>query len=1128
MTSIPPPDQKERQQAIDPRISVHVEAPAGSGKTAVLLKRYLRLLAQVQEPEDILALTFTRKAAGELRARVQKELLGRTDSDDNLKPHQAELRELALAASRHQVDKGVSFLERLHISTFHSFCAQLLRQAPHEAGLPPDFGLLEDREGTRLQQEAVELMRRRLAGLPPGHETRQALVRRLVRMNNNWPWLAAELQGLLARRDILGDFISLARECRDPAAYEAILVDHLGKFLLPALADLAEEFRLAEIGRAWPDLHRYLRESGADLAGTLPEAIPGAGLTDLAGWRAVAEGLLSSQGGCYRRLSPPKFPQGMAATPFGSLLLELPGRLVQQLNEFRDLPAILLQPDEVPAVQDLIILLHQTLAAYEELCASRRAVDFIALEQAALKLLAGDDRGEMLSRVYRRLTHLLVDEFQDTSVNQIDLLCRLLNTWQGDPNRSLMVVGDPKQSIYGWRQARLELFYRSRQGLPCPGAPPVQHLTLSTNFRSSQKLILWANAVFGKTIMQNRRESGVDFRRTEAAPEAALGDDPGLFLFNDPDRSRARELEAAWLARELAAFTQKQQARDPQDRETAGVLLFVRRHLPTYLKACRQAGLSLRVRDGLPLLESLAVQQGHTAAAALVQPHDDVAWAALLRSFAGPQPLSLMAEVAVRDGDFWREKIAGFAAAPHCPPRVREVYRAAAAAQERIGREPLHDILGDWLIQVGAWQQAAAAEGPQGVANLKAYLNLLAAASSGTPEATLSQVQDLLAQAYQPPDPRAEDSPVEVLTVHGAKGLEYDYVYLPHLDWEPLRSARNEAPFLLEEAPDAGTAVIALNRPYAQKDQSVLYRTLKNAANHRSLAEARRLFYVAVTRARKRLALSAVVKRNKDGEFQFSGNSPLGWLRRHYPKADLFPGVVHLWPEPPLRVSLLQEVSEGAAPPESPKPMPPPYELHPEPRPYELRFPSQLAVKPGVATPGRPAALTDPTARLRGDITHRLLETLSRGKPLPEAETVAPALLPAAPSPAAALDLAREILAEVRACQDDPFLAPLLDPDLPLARSEWLLEAWPAAGTVYRGQIDRLVFDGRQWWLLDYKTSRPAPNIPWEEFLSQEVEQYRPQLLAYREMAARFFNLTPPERINTVLYFTASRRHVFL
>ena len=228
------------------------------------------------------------------------------------------------------------------------------------------------------------------------------------------------------------------------------------------------------------------------------QAVPGAELDDLKAWRDIADGILTGKGECYQTFSKPKFPKGFKDSPWCRLLQDLPAGLVERLNFFRGMSPILLPEDEVAAVQDLIILLHQALTTYEELCASRRSLDFTALEQVALRVLTDDDLPELFNRLDRRLTHLLVDEFQDTSVNQMNLLCRLLAGWQGDRRHSLMVVGDPKQSIYGWRQARVELFFKSRvdKRLPCPEAPPFEILTLETNFRSTSKLIEWVNLGF--------------------------------------------------------------------------------------------------------------------------------------------------------------------------------------------------------------------------------------------------------------------------------------------------------------------------------------------------------------------------------------------------------------------------------------------------------------------------------------------------------------------------------------------------------------------------------------------------------------------------------------------------------
>ena len=157
---------------------------------------------------------------------------------------------------------------------------------------------------------------------------------------------------------------------------------------------------------------------------------------------------------------------------------------------------------------------------------------------------------------------------------------------------------------------------------------------------------------------------------------------------------------------------------------------------------------------------------------------------------------------------------------------------------------------------------------------------------------------------------------------------------------------------------------------------------------------------------------------------------------------------------------------------------------------------------------------------------HRALQTLARGNPRPNAVSLAAALRQEGLARPVAAALAVEIEAELAACQADPFLTALLAPDRPWAASEWLLEDQPQPGAIRRGVIDLLTFDGHNWWLLDYKTSRPAAGEDWEAFITQETAKYRPQLLAYREMAARAQGIDPPEAIRLGIYFTACRRVV--
>jgi ATP-dependent helicase/nuclease subunit A len=1113
-----PSDQAARDRALDPRESFHLEAPAGSGKTSVLLARFLSLLARVEAPEELLALTFTRKAAGELKTRVMQLLWERQEPGPGSSPHELKLRELAQQVFARHFD-GLQLKlapERLPVMTFHSFCAQLLRLAPQEAGVPLDFQLLEENEARWLKQEAMEELRRRLGARPARDPVRQALVRRLVRLNNDWRRLAGELTGLLSRRDSLKEFLELAAASREPAAYQGLLAERFRLALLPVLTALGDGLQASELGENWRQFRAALK--GAPLGEALPPALPGTSPGDLGAWQAVAQALLTQAGEARKSLTPKVgFPANLDKARWSPMLQGLPARVVLGLKQCRDLAPAGVSPEEASALQDLVILLGEALTVYGELCSSRRALDFIQLEQATLHLLKVEDPGELLLRLDQRLTHLLVDEFQDTSQNQMILLCRLMAGWEPASGRTLMVVGDPKQSIYGWRQAKPRLFLESRTGLPCPeaAATPLTPLLLTVNFRATATLIAWANQVFGDTVLGAATEGEIEFHAADPGPGATAGPAPQLALFEADDALAAREQEARWLARQVAEALPS--LKEP---ENIGILLFTRRHLPVYLKALSEAGVAVKVREGLKLYESPVAAHLHNLARALTRPADGAAWAGVLRGPFAPQPLEVLAWVALRPGELWPEKLARAADQEECPEALRRLARSLLAAQGLLGRRPLAEIIYGLLDETGAWEEVATWEGPAGVANARAYLDLLQAAESGLPEATFGKTDFNLAEAYQPPDPRAQGSPVELLTVHGAKGLEFTQVFLPYLDWQPLASEDKTPPFLLEEIPGAALHGLALARPYREEKQSSLYSLLRQLKNRRVLNEARRVFYVAVTRARQRLVMSGVLK----GDLNPRAESPLGWVAQHYRQPPPPGGASAVWSAPEMAVVAPEEILAAPGPgaaPESQE-LPAPLEFQPEPAPYQVSYPSQLAAGAWEAEAGA----EDPeTARVRGEVMHRALERLAREGTLPEAAALAAALRQEGLPPAPAERLAPELLAELNACRTDPFLARLLAPGQPEAHSEWLLEDAAAPGTLRRGVMDLLVWDGESWWLLDYKTSRPRDPGAWEEFLAREREHYRPQLLAYREMAARARGIAPGD-IRVALYFTAYRKVV--
>ena len=284
---------------------------------------------------------------------------------------------------------------------------------------------------------------------------------------------------------------------------------------------------------------------------------------------------------------------------------------------------------------------------------------------------------------------------------------------------------------------------------------------------------------------------------------------------------------------------------------------------------------------------------------------------------------------------------------------------------------------------------------------------------------------------------------------------------------------------------------------------------------------------MAVTRAQKKLHLSGVITCNQ-GQWGAPANSPLGWLWEHYGgAAPPAPGGRARWPGPDLEVShhgyASEVIRQIPSIPELPEALP----FTPEPLPYAMVFPSQLV---GEVPDNRTetALAEEPESdipRLRGELIHRTLETLAAGDEPPSEAALTIAIRQAGVAADLAPTLARELAAELMACRREPFLARLLESCRTQGQgmSEWLLEDRPAQGVFRRGRIDLLARDGDVWWLVDFKTSRPAAGEDWEAFMARELEKYRPQLLAYQEMVAKIKGLDP-ESIRPALYFTAGPR----
>jgi ATP-dependent helicase/nuclease subunit A len=1118
----PLPDIEIRNKALDIRRSFHLEAPAGSGKTWLLTGRFLRLLAEIDHPHEIVALTFTNKAAGEMRQRIH-DFLDKTERGEVPQyPHEQILLEAATRARKRQPVHRLQAPDSLRIMTFHGFCLHLIQRAPLEASVPPGSKVMPDEEQRQLRTQIAASTIQDLLYRPSGDPLRQAVENRLLRLNNNWLALREELADLLEKRDLLDDLLTLMGHHPDKEQLEEILTGRLEVVIKLRLDKCRAAFNSTSLGRNWPSFINHLHKFGAEAADSLPEILPPAEGSHLGNWQDVATALTTLDGRPRKRLGPASgFYKGFSNTPWAEKIQELSPESLKHLLNIKGLPPLTDGIANLDTLYDLVLVVGEALNRYRSMCRQRRLLDYVELEQAALRLFDQESPTDLQLFLDREIQHLLVDEFQDTSRSQWLLLQHLCCGWQPDSGRTLFVVGDPKQSIYAFRKAEVSLFLEAAKGLPLPGQVlfPLESLHLSANFRSHPRLVEWNNQIFSQTIMRKADDEADEVVHVSAEALATpTPDQLSLTLFSSENEAAdLREAEAAWLGKAVSKELQHL-----PDREKIGILLFARTHLSSYLKGLQDGGVAVRVQEGAPLLLQKEVLHLRQIAHALVRPQDDLAWAALLRAPWSWLTLNQFVQVASHPEPSWLDKIKTFREDFSI---VEHVWQEMSKARQRLARDSLAELVENIWVELDGPAAVAATGSTASVASCRSYLDILAQAEQGLPEDTLVKAEMLLQNAYAPPDPGAASSPVELMTVHRAKGLEFDVVFLPFLDWNPLSGGRlSQPPYLVEKLPGSrGEHLIAMAPDKRREKTPGLYRLLRDMGNKKKLAEAKRIFYVAVTRARRSLYLSGVL-RNRDNELIPQKDSPLWWLCTHYrlnlsEKQELIAENTHhldLYFNPVVAPESVHEKGEIHMLPE-------PLPFSSEPVPYSTLAPSQMTDWDQTTAEHR----EDPNGRARGAVTHRLIEHLSHGRPLPEPHALAAALTSEGVSETAAKPLADEILKEVTLCLQEDFFYWLVKQEHPQSHSEWSLEDLPAADRIRTGTVDRVVFDGSDWWIVDYKTSRPLDGESVDSFLERECHLYRPQLHAYGEMVANYFKVDS-RTVRTVLYFTALQRKVEL
>ena len=1094
-------DAAARVAALDPERSFIVQAPAGSGKTGLLTQRFLCLLARVDHPEEVVAVTFTRKAAAEMRDRVLAALAAAARGVAPEEAHGRQTRILGETALQRDQHRGWRLLEnpgRLRIVTIDALCATIARQMPVVSGLG-GMPAMSDDPGALYRAAA----RRALDSLEEGGGWSEPTAVLLDHLDNNRTQAEAMLANMLARREqwlrhVVGGGAGQERRERLEAALARAVAAGLAQVAATVPAGLRDELS-ALAGYAAANL----REAGGD--NPLAAWLDGPGFPDgdpasLPLWRGLRTLLLTGEGSWRRQVDKRiGFPPGSGAAEKADCK-RMKGRVVDLLARLGESPGCLAALQGVEKLPEpaytaaqwrildaLLTLLPMAVAQLLVLFGDQGVADFAEMAQAAQNALGdADSPTDLALRLDYGLKHVLVDEFQDTSQGQFRLLQRLTAGWSGEDGRTLFLVGDPMQSIYRFREAEVGLFLKARrEGI---GQVALEPLRLEVNFRSRQGMVDWVNGHFGQVLAprEDGGEGAVPF--SASVPFHPPGDAQPVTVHPRLSRDDAAEAEA--VVRLATAARQR--------GESVAILGRARPHLTAIVAALTRHGQRYQGVEIESLAGRVIIQDLLALTRALTHPADRIAWLAVLRApWCGLSLRDLLRLAPAEAPETVWECLADAGRIRRLSPDGQErlarvagvLYAHGWMGRRRSGAFPGGDTLRAWVE--GVWERLggpAVAGGGSDLDDARVFFSLLAAMERGGELPDFSEFRERVAQLFAAVDPEG-DPGLQLMTIHKAKGLEFDTVILPGLG---RRSGRDDPPLLAWMAQPDGLLLAPVKRSDHTRADPI-HDYLRWLEKRRGEHETGRLLYVAATRARRRLHLLGHVREGRDGVRPEAGSL-----------------LDRLWPTLSTTFEAAIDREGGAAVGEeaSGTASGAPGTAWRLPSAWRLPEPP-----PGVRTSSPPAAvLEEPVpfewagemARLTGMAAHRLLRVMAAEGLERWDEQAVRDHLPAIRAHLLHLGAPRQRLEEAARRVERGLLATLADP-----RGRWILDhrhrqgrseyalSGLLDGRLVRVVMDRTFVDDQGVrWIIDFKTSEHGGGDV-AGFLDNERLRYQDQMARY-------------------------------
>ena len=858
-------DKATREKALDITKSFIVQAPAGSGKTALLTQRVLALLGQANEPEECLAITFTRKAAAEMRERILQALQDAYENKPVVAEYDTQTRRLADRVLARDKIRNWNIFDnpnRLKIQTIDSLNVSLTRRMPILSG----FGAQPEVVTTAnelyllavtavlnesiIDKHYMPYLNVILKHLDNDREMVKKLFSSLLPLREQWlPYIIQTRSETVAKegleiglKTVVTDFLQQLVEAIPP-----------GFTQLPIIAARAANYV------------RGLEPTSAIINCLDLTTWPTSNLTDLNAWYGIAELLLTKEGSlrkivtqaqgffapslCKDKLQKAELTAHKQSMLECLQLLSNETGFLANLQMLNYLPPLEYSPQQWDFMAALVKILPLLVAQLTVIFREKGQIDLPEVSMAARMALGGQDSpSDLALALDYKLLHILVDEFQDTSIAQFRLLEHLVTGWTPGDGKTLFLVGDPMQSIYRFRQAEVGLFVNAKKtGI---GSIKVEPLQLTANFRSTTQIVSWINTVFKEIFPIKNNITLGEVAYVDSVPVVSHIDGVVNFsCFKSDDDS----IEV----QQIVQLINIRKAQYPT--ETMAILVRSRNHLPRLMLELNNAnipyhGVEIELLTNKPIIQDILA-----LTKALLHLSDRISWLAILRApWCGLTLRDLQALVGEKPCSCVWEALQAFAECNELSSDGRQrlgvlvpILAKSIACRDR--QSLMESVYNLWVALSGP----LCVQDPQSLEDIQVFFELLRVHNNNKNIFEIGFWERQLDRLFSKPKgikaDSATDVVVQVMTIHKAKGLEFDTVILPGLGRKPvIPDARL---FRWEERTSLAGDQHLIFAPIKAVGQEYdpIYKFLKYTDQVRNHYELARLLYVATTRAKKAL-----------------------------------------------------------------------------------------------------------------------------------------------------------------------------------------------------------------------------------------------------------------------------------